>query len=250
MNQVVNCPNCRTALQGPICHQCGQKARTGRWTVRVLIRQFIQQLTDIEKGFLFTIKMMFVAPGVLVRNYWSGKTVNYYGPFKYLLIWTAVNLAVSFWLDIDDLLQQSLQPAALEQNLSAAEIEAADQQFDSWLNVLVLLLIPVFSFFTQKLFSKGKYNYAENVIMNAYMFGQQSMISTLTQFIFFLFPSLFVLYIGFNFSVSLLYNTYVFKQVFQENTWITLLKALLIGILGLIVFGVLIGAASMVAIYF
>ena len=250
MNRPINCSNCKTPLQGPICHQCGQKYRAERWTMEVLLRRFIRQLTDIEKGFLFTIKMLFTAPGELVKDYWKGKTVNYYDPFKYLLIWTAVNLAVSFWLGIDDMLQQSLQPIAIEQNLSAAEIEAADQQFDSWLNVLVLLLIPIFSFFTQKLFSGGKYNYAENVIMNAFMFGQQSLISSFTQLIFYWFPSLFVFYIAFNFSMSLIYNTYVFKQVFQENTWATLLKALLIGILGLIVFGMLIGLASMVAIYF
>ncbi len=248
MKQNKTCINCSTPLKGPVCHECGQKYHENPWTTQILIEQLISQLTDIEKGFLYTIKMMFVAPGILVQDYWRGKTKVYYNPFRYVLIWTAVNLAFSFWFGIDDLLQESLQPAQIERNLSTDEIKQADQRFDTWLNALVLLLLPVFSFFTMILFSKKKNNYAENLIMNAFMMGQQSLISAFVQVIFYLIPSLFFIYIPFNFILGLTYNTYSFRHIFGENIWLTLLKALLLGLIGLVTFGAFIALASMIAI--
>lgn len=242
------CVNCGTPLKGRICHNCGQKDHQKRWMLKDLLNQFFQQLTDLEKGFLFTIRMMFVSPGVLIRDYWKGKTVNYYNPFRYVLIWTALNLAVSFWLGIDDLLQEALQPSMIEGDLSTEDIAKADQRFDTWLNALVLLLLPVFSFFTMLLFSKEKNNYAENLIMNSFMMGQQSLISAVYQFIFYLLPPLFSFYFVLTFLIGLLYNTYVFRQVFREKIWLTLLKALVLGIIGLVTFGAFIAFASMIAI--
>lgn len=247
-NNSATCINCRSTLVGHICHECGQKRLEQRWSTPDLMRQFFQQLTDVERGFLFTVKELLVHPGDLVRDYWNGKTIPFYNPFRYVLIWTAINLIINFWLGIDDIISEQMQPPSLETEFGADHLEAADQHFDNWLNALVLVQLPVFALLTKWLFSKGKNNYAENLILISFLMGEQAVISSFVQFVFYFIPVLFPIFIPFTFLWGWAYNTYVFKRVFGEKTWITALKALLIGLIGIVVFWGLVTLAQEVAL--
>ena len=241
---VPTCKNCEQQLQGKICHVCGQKHYVRRWTLSELGGQFFAQLTNLEKGFLYTAKMLFVDPGQLIHDYWNGKTIPYYNPFRYMIILITINIIISASLGIDDLLQEQLQPAAVEESVSSERIDYADEQLGNWMNFLVLLLVPVTSLLTFFLFKKSKKNYAEHLIMNSFIFGHQGLYSSFTQFIFYTFPSLMKGYLIFNFLIGLIYNTYAYTKTFKETWWRVLLKSLLIGITGIIVFFTLIGAFS------
>ena len=243
-----NCVNCKTELVGPVCHSCGLPHRSERWSTPGLIQQFIAQLTNIESGFLYTGKTLFTKPASLIHNYWKGNTVRYYNPFRYVLIWTAINLLINFSLGIDDLLQESLQPLMVEEQFSEEHIQQADQKFDTWLNGLVILMIPIFAFLTSWLFAKSKKNYAEHLILNAYMVGQQSLITSFTHFIYYLIPILFKIFMPFTFVIGLVYNTYVFSKVFQQKWWVALFKAFILGLIGVMVFFGLITIASAIAL--
>ena len=213
-----------------------------------MLKQFLHQLTNIEKGFLHTAIILFSDPETIIHNFWNRNIVKYYNPFRYLLIWTAINLAINFWIGLDDLLQEYLQPKIVEDQFGADRIAAADQKFDNWLNALVLLLLPFLSYLTTKFFSYSKRNYAEHLILNAFIMGQHALIASFTQFIFYGFPALISGYLVFNFLIGILFNTYVFRRVFQEGLLSTLFKTLGIGILGLLLLFVLITLASSVAI--
>ena len=230
------CRNCEAVRHGPVCHVCGQQETPLRWNTRILLRQFAEQLTNIEKGFLATALKLLVAPGELIHGYWNGRTVNYYHPFRFVLIWVALNFLVNFGLGIDDLLQDALQPAFIEDEFSESQIGSMDQRFDSWLNIVVLLLIPVNSLFTRLLFRRREKNYAEHLIMNSYMIGEMAAVSTFTQIIFYLVPGLFPMYLLFNFLVGLTYNTWVFFRVFKEKLITVFLKALVFGVAGALIF--------------
>ena len=243
------CKNCHSELQGPICHQCGQPVIRHRWTTNQVFRRFLHQISDLEKGFLYTVKKLFTAPHTLIANYWQGITVKAYGPFRYALIWTALNLLVNFWLGIDEMLQQALQPQVVTEEFSGEQIEEADQQFDAWLNMLVLLLIPIKSLITKWFFGKHGQNYGEHLIMNTYILGQQALITTFTQVLFYFLPFLLSGYLVFNFLVGLIYDSYVFKGLFKEKLVLIILKAFLIGLLGLVAFFGLLTLFSSLALW-
>ena len=243
-----NCKNCNTQLLGPICHQCGQKAIQKRWSLPILSKQFVAQVTNIERGFLYTTKMLFKAPGKLISDYWNGRTVNYYNPFRYALILVTLTLLINLWLGIDDLLQASMEPRVVQDSFSLEQIQTADKQFNSWLNILVLLLIPFYALMTHLLFKKHGQNFAEHLIMNFFIAGQQSLISCFTQFIFYFFPSLIAGFMVFNWLVGLVYNSYVYRQTFKEAWSKTILKAFVVGVLGILVFFGLIIFASTLAL--
>ena len=243
----INCKNCGENLVGSYCHTCGQKLISEKWTTNLLVKQFIHQISNIEKGFWHTVKGLFVFPGKLLHDYWRGKTIVYYNPFRYVLIWTAVNLLINFWLGIDDLLQEQIQPQLIEDSFSKSEIQSADKKFDSWLNILVILQVPINSFITKWLFKKSGQNYAEHLILNTYLLAQQSLMGSFTQFVFYFFQSTVYIYFLFNFMVGLVYNTYVFKRTFKEK-WILIIgKALLLCMIGMLIFILLIALFSTVA---
>ena len=243
-----NCKNCSSIIHGKICDNCGQKVIDERWSTKVLWTQFFHQITNIEKGFFFTIKALFILPGKLIGDYWRGSTVKYYNPFRYVLILIAVNLLLSYWLGINDMLEESLQSTMVADEIEHDQIQKASQKFDNWLNFLVLLLIPVRSGITRFLFKNSKNNFAEHLIMNSYIVGQQSFISSFTQFIFYFSPSLFVIYMPFNFIVGVSYDTFVFRKTFNEHVLLSLVKALVTGILGIIAFLSLVYIFSFIAI--
>ena len=243
-----DCKHCGRLISGPFCSQCGQRHIEHRWTSKILFGEFLQQITNIERGFLYTAKSLFTQPGRLIRQYWKGDTVRTYHPFRYLLIWLAINILINFWLGIDDLLQQSLQPEFIDEQFDSDRIAAADQRFDTWLNGLVLLLLPFFAGITYYLFKTYRVTYGEHLIMNAFMMGQQSLITSFTHFLFYFMPGLFSIYIIFNFAIGLGYNTYVFTRVFNDGLWKSMGKAFLMGVLGLLVFGGIIALASTLAL--
>ena len=222
-----DCKNCGASLYGPVCHQCGQKAIDNRWTISILFGQFVNQLTNIERGFFFTIKALFAFPGRVIKDYWDGKTIIYYNPFRYVLILTALNLLVNFWLGIDDMLQSHLEPELFDHDFEESTMVAADRRFDNWMNFLVLLLIPISSLVTMAVFKRHQQNYAEHLILNAFILGQQGLMSSVTQPIFYFFPGLFAGYFLFYFLIGLIYDCYVFKQTFDEPLWLIILKSIL-----------------------
>ncbi|NNM23411.1 MAG: DUF3667 domain-containing protein [Flavobacteriaceae bacterium] len=227
------CRNCHTPLQGSVCHRCGQRVIDKRWTTSLLLRQFFSQLTNIEKGFLYTTKKLFTRPGKLVHDYWNGVTIPYYNPFRYMIIWTTINLLFAFWLGIDEMIQANMGPTSVEEGLGADELLAANQQFNNWMNILVLLVIPIKSAASYLLFRRKKKNYAEHLIMNSFIFGQGAFMSFVTQFVFYLFPTLFAGYFLFYFLLGVGYDSYVFRQTFKQPLWLIVLKAVLIGVIGL-----------------
>ncbi len=245
--QHTHCANCQVLLQGSYCYQCGQQRIATRWTVPVLFRQFVNQLTNIEKGFLFTVKRLFDQPGRLIKAYWQGSTINYYNPFRYVLIWTAINILLNFWLGIDDLLQAGLQPEIVESAYGSSELAEADQRLDSWFNLLILLLIPVNSGMSRWLFKKHGQNYAEHLILNAFAMGQQALLGCFSLLLCYFVPHI-GLFMLVNFLIGVLYNTYIFNRSFGEGFGVTLLKAIVIGLVGLLAFFTLILLFSAIAL--
>ena len=96
----MHCKNCETTLQGKFCHECGQKVIEERLTVKQLFRFLLKIITNVEKGFWYTTKTLFSAPGAVVRDYWRGKTIKYYHPIRYLFIWATLSILLSLWFGV------------------------------------------------------------------------------------------------------------------------------------------------------
>ncbi len=243
-----DCANCGNPLVGDYCHNCGQKTIQHRFTTPVLLRGLAGYLTDIEQGFAHTVVSLFRRPGDVIVEYWGGRTVAYYAPFRYFFIWTAVLLLTNFWLGIDDVLQRVLEPDELAARTGAQVLAAADQQFDQWLKLLVLVQVPIHSASSFLLFRKHRRTYGEHLILNSFVMGQLALIAIVAQLLVLVSCNFVVPFLLFSLILGVTFYTATLRRVFNEPIRTVVVKATIQSVVGIAVYGALVAAASAVAI--
>jgi DNA-directed RNA polymerase subunit RPC12/RpoP len=103
-HSIILCKNCGTQLseQDAYCSNCGQKIIKERYTVKRFWGELIRIITNVERGFWFTLKQMFVAPATVISNYLNGKTKPYYHPFRYIFIWASIAVVIGLYFHFYD----------------------------------------------------------------------------------------------------------------------------------------------------
>jgi len=74
-----SCLNCGTALIGPFCSACGQKAHIHR-SVRAFFQDFLQGLFNFEGKIWHTLPMLAWRPGEMTRRYIAGERARFISP--------------------------------------------------------------------------------------------------------------------------------------------------------------------------
>jgi len=65
-----------------------------RLTIRLVLREAVQRLFDVDRGWLRTVRELTVGPGAMIRRYVEGHRTFYTNPFAYLVVGSAVNFVV------------------------------------------------------------------------------------------------------------------------------------------------------------
>ena len=60
--KITTCLNCGTEFEGNFCPECGQKADTGRFTMRFIFENLVAAFTSKDGGLWFTLKSLFTRP--------------------------------------------------------------------------------------------------------------------------------------------------------------------------------------------
>lgn len=84
--KITKCLNCETEFEGNFCPHCGQKADTGRFTVRFIFQNFILGILSNDGGVWFTLKNLFTRPGQMMIDIINGKRKSYFSPFPMLFL--------------------------------------------------------------------------------------------------------------------------------------------------------------------
>lgn len=95
------CLNCGTEFTGKYCPECGQKASTGRMTVKKSLQSLLATITSFDGRFFRTMGNLFWRPGHMVRDYITGKRALYVHPVSLLSTLVAAYLFVIFIFSID-----------------------------------------------------------------------------------------------------------------------------------------------------
>lgn len=235
----MECKNCGIALQGDYCSDCGQKVITERLTLKKINHDVFSIVMDVEKGLLHTIKMLFVSPGTVVRDYIGGKTVPYYHPFRYLVIWVTFSVALNLALGLYDRQQteiQSLIGVSQSERVTKKQQEM-QQEMKKYLNILPLFLVPFAALTSYWFFRRKGWNYAEHLVLNAYIQGQLALIGIPILLLSLVLPTTMPLFSGV-LILSIAYGTYVFRGFFQVSTFKAVFKNILTHLLsyGMLIF--------------
>ena len=182
-NVISKCKNCGTELSGTYCHNCGQHRNTEKLTIKSIFPNFMYGVTSIDRGIMYTIKMLYTNPGKMIREYIDGKRVIYAKPFSMMVILAGIyGILFSFAIILKNNglnLDLSVEPPkgdyTLLQNIAYTILIWTKKSiiFSS------LLMIPVYALSSKIVFNKlglKKFTYAEILFIFAFIACQQLII--------------------------------------------------------------------------
>ena len=175
-----NCKNCDQVFDGNYCSNCGQAA-IGQFTFRYLWELVQQDLFDVDRGLLRTVKELTTRPGHMIRDYLSGKTKSYFSPLKYLLVCVALFYFLNSLVDGSDKVEvgnvssEEMKEFVFNSH-SAFSFETLTDALGLLLilstqnlNLYFLLLLPVVAYVSKV--SLKKLNYTELLITWSFLWG-------------------------------------------------------------------------------
>lgn len=88
------CRNCGASRVGAYCHACGQRFLNGPITFRDVAEQAVRIFMDLDRGFLYTLRMMLLRPDQVVRRYLDGERRRFMSPIAYFLLAVTASIVV------------------------------------------------------------------------------------------------------------------------------------------------------------
>lgn len=211
------CKNCNKPVEGNFCVHCGQSSKVDR----INLPNFVEELTDnvfqINRGLLFTVKELFVRPGHAIREFIQGKRKNYVKPIAYAFLLSTVYFLLSKYVGKDTVITSGLTGFSR----GIADKGGSNTSVQSIFNWLVnnhayttLLLIPLYSLSSYLSFFNKGLNYLEHFVLNAYIVGQQAIVYIFFILISAIFDEDYYLEI-LMVVIAVIYAFWVFRQFFS-----------------------------------
>lgn len=241
----MNCQNCQQKLteNDQFCSHCGQKVIKERLTIRQLLTDLLQIITNLERGLLFTVKEMALRPFKVIDEFISGRTQPYYGPLRFVVLWVTISVVVNISLGLYDQQQETISGFIIpegEQDVMARQQDISNF-FKKYANVIPLLIIPFTSLISSWLMKKRKLNYAEHLVMNAYIAGFTSILGVLYLLFFWLMSIPVFQGLMFTTLINYAYYCWAYKKLFGYRLLPTMARTALILFFGFVSFSLFSG---------
>jgi len=184
------CPNCGRDLSvgQKFCDTCGQKNNFHRFTVGHVSHEFFHAFTHADSGILVLIRELAKNPGLVAKEYVSGKIKKYFSPFTFLL------LCVGFFVLINNVIKTYPDPPKPDPKVLAmlptpeARINYtnlidrtanASKAVSKHANLITLIAMPLYTFIMWLFFRKRNRNFAEIMIAMIFFTAFSSLIITI-----------------------------------------------------------------------
>lgn len=206
-----HCANCNNVVKENFCSKCGQSIKISRINQSHLIEELQFGFLHINKGMIYTIKELFLRPGYTIKSYLTGKRVQYFKPFTFLLIWGSIYSLVLHFFNVypDSEINQ--------QNNSIFDTNFIYSWYYSHYSLIQLLIIPFYALSSYILYRKSNYNYIEHLVIYAYTDGIKVIILLLFYPLFYYTHSRGIYFT--TIACLYIYNIYVLVGIFKTSSW-------------------------------
>ena len=82
----MRCLNCHTEYEGHYCPECGQSAKTSRFTVKSVLSDTLDVWGMGSRSLPRTVWHLLIRPGQMIGDYLDGKRMPYFPPVKLLFV--------------------------------------------------------------------------------------------------------------------------------------------------------------------
>ncbi|MEZ4779740.1 MAG: DUF3667 domain-containing protein [Flavobacteriaceae bacterium] len=236
----IYCNNCGTKVVGNYCHGCGQRALVQEVSFSETFNDLAAGLFSFEAPFWKTLKLLFLNPGKIFRDYLNGKRKTYFKPVSFFILLTAIHLLIRSLLAYDPM---GKVPQRSDVTLSI--FREAGQFMVQNINNILFIFVFTLSLFS-KLFFYKKYRWAEYIAQSFYLVGIYIFLGTLNMFLVVLLDT------GLQFLtmlVMLLYYLYAMASFFKENLVLVIIKSFFAYIFGTLLYVALGYGLSLIIVY-
>ena len=223
------CKNCGHSFTGSHCNNCGQKI-AHRLDTKHIAHEAVHVFTHADKGIFALIPMVLFRPGTLALQYVQGKRKSYFNIFQYLVLVVGISVFIMSKTHFMENIAETINPGISKES---ARVQAVQSKWMSvlqqYMNLFLFALIPVFSFFSWLFFKSKKYNYAENLVLQA---ATQAQINTYS--IFLTLPLVFLTgkaYQGLVFFLSIVVMLSCFAAANRQFFKVSMIQAFFKGLL-------------------
>ena len=128
-----HCANCGTPLVGEFCHECGQSVHSVLKPMHHMAEETVETVLHIDGRIVDTLPPLFLKPGFLTLEYFSGRRVRYIAPFRLmfvlcLLCFFVLHLATS--AVIEHSVERHQQQVLLDRGADFAQLDSAEDVRD------------------------------------------------------------------------------------------------------------------------
>ncbi|MEZ4858401.1 MAG: DUF3667 domain-containing protein [Flavobacteriaceae bacterium] len=212
---------------GDYCHDCGQRARVQKVSFGETFNDLAASLFSFEAPFWKTLKLLFLNPGKVSKEYLNGKRKTYFKPVSFFILLTAIHLLIRSLLAYDP-----MEKIPQRSDVSFNIFREAGQFMVQNINNILFIFVFTLSLFT-KLFFYKKYSWAEYIAQSFYLVGIYILIGTLNMFLVVFFDA------GWQFLtmiVMLIYYIYAMVSFFKGNLFLVILKSLFAYLFGTLLY--------------
>lgn len=168
------CIFCKTEYHGNFCPNCGEKSEIKKITFKSIVKEAFSTITNMDKGFFYNVKMLFVNPKLISNDYIFGKRKGILNPISFLII------SITLYLIIENILKVPKESTEA-QNIPEAYIGkiayASGKYLHRYLKYFWILSIVPLSISTKLTFRK--YNFTEHLAINSFILGQATIIGVI-----------------------------------------------------------------------
>jgi len=176
--KTIRCLNCGKEFEGDFCPKCGQDAKTGRFTLRLIWENLITAIFGSYGGIWFTIKSMFTCPGKMMVEILGGKRRKYFSPFPMLLLVLTIFILVYSITGSRDYVQKAETAVEASKDsddqvkyVAKKTISDALHFYNDNYTLCYLLTLPLLAIAARACFgrqNRKRYNGAEYIILLVY----------------------------------------------------------------------------------
>ncbi|MEQ8549994.1 MAG: DUF3667 domain-containing protein [Cyclobacteriaceae bacterium] len=173
------CISCKTDHNANFCPHCGEKSETKKITFKSITEDAFTTVTDMDKGFLYNCKQLFVNPKSMSVHYILGKRKGILNPISFLII------SVTMYLIVESILRIPTENTGGQKSPEADIMKvgfAAGRYIRIYFKYFWILSIIPLAASTQLIFRK--YNFTEHLAINSFILGQATLIGLVSYMIF------------------------------------------------------------------
>lgn len=201
---------------------------------RITIKQSFLDLLNafnVERGLIYTLKLLFIRPGRIVRLYLAEGRYRIVNAFRLLILSTALSLFVMYLAGVDDFLMEFEKGFSQgfndTQQGDAKYVGGLMQKifFDHY-NLFLWISIPIYGVFAYLIFKRKGYNYAEHLVIQSFYICALNVIAIVIFPMHHLMGQDPMLYIAF--FLSIIYFFFFTFKVFETNRFKEIMKIILL----------------------